>query len=286
MKKLLTLCVLGLSSVGSLMANHPVFVEGNCLVPPAGTTPTPAPTGGTCGDYDGDGRIGTAEDTDGDRVFGTITAALANATGANQNGQVTIVTSGVFAEVVRITGANGNVTLEAAPGVRANIDAVLQGDPGSGGRQNAPGIVVNSPADRYVILRNLQSRNWTSGIRVMGNSRVAIINCDIEGNTNFGIEVMGNARVKIDQSHVLATGFRVGGGMDFPRVAAPNPGDGISFVDSSSGAIFRTEVTGSFRNGIVDRSGGRIQTRDVYLFDNGVNSNGVDNDFDSYQPFQ
>ena len=30
-----------------------------------------------CGDFDGDGRIGTAEDTDGgDRIFGTINAAL------------------------------------------------------------------------------------------------------------------------------------------------------------------------------------------------------------------
>ncbi|HJU53033.1 MAG TPA: hypothetical protein VJ715_00615, partial [Pyrinomonadaceae bacterium] len=51
-------------------ANHPVLVEGNCDSPVPGTTLV-AP--GTCGDFDGDGRIGTAEDTDGaDRIFGTL----------------------------------------------------------------------------------------------------------------------------------------------------------------------------------------------------------------------
>jgi len=39
-----------------------------------------------------------------------------------------IVSTGTFAEQVTITAANGNVTLEAAPGVEANVDAVLQGD--------------------------------------------------------------------------------------------------------------------------------------------------------------
>ena len=96
-----------LAFANTVEANHPVFVEGNCLNPPAGN-PALVPAG-TCGDYDGDGLIGTAEDTDGDRVFGTITAALGAGTGANQNGRVVIVTSGTFAEVVNITGANGNV---------------------------------------------------------------------------------------------------------------------------------------------------------------------------------
>src|SRR6185503_15329024 len=79
-------------------ANHPVLVEGNCDSPVPGTTLV-AP--GTCGDFDGDGRIGTAEDTDGaDRIFGTLNAALgpgtgaAAGTGANYNGTVLIVASG------------------------------------------------------------------------------------------------------------------------------------------------------------------------------------------------
>ena len=109
-------------------ANHPVLVEGNNCAD-AGPNVTTVPPG-TCGDFDGDGLIGTAEDTDNntDRIFGTINAALgADRNGASQNGRVTIVTSGRFAEVVNITAANGNVTLEAAPGIEANIDAVLSG---------------------------------------------------------------------------------------------------------------------------------------------------------------
>ncbi|HEX5709386.1 MAG TPA: hypothetical protein VFX96_18940, partial [Pyrinomonadaceae bacterium] len=46
----------------NVSANHPVYLEGNCDSPVPGTTLV-AP--GTCGDFDGDGRIGTAEDTDG-----------------------------------------------------------------------------------------------------------------------------------------------------------------------------------------------------------------------------
>src|SRR5215213_6165623 len=82
-------------------ANHPVYVEGNCDSPVPGSVFVAQ---GTCGDYDGDGRIGTAEDTDGaDRIFGTLRAALgpgtgaAAGTGANHNGLILIVTSGRFA---------------------------------------------------------------------------------------------------------------------------------------------------------------------------------------------
>lgn len=234
-------------------ANHPVLVEGNCPLPTSRTNVSP----GTCGDYDGDGLIGTAEDADGDRVFGTITAALGAASGgANQNGRVTIVTSGIFAEVVNITGAMGNVTLEAAPGVEANIDAVLAGDAGSTARQNAPGIIVNAPGDRFITIRNIVSRNWTDGIRVSGSSNVLIDNCRIENNTNFGIVVEDSAKVKINNTQVSATGFRVGGTGDFPRVNNPNPGTGIEFQDDSSGLICGTCVTGSFRAGI------KVSTRD------------------------
>ncbi len=255
-------------------ANHPVLVEGNCLNPPAGN-PGPV-TPGTCGDYDGDGRIGTAEDTDGDRVFGTITAALGGGTGANQNGRVVIVTSGTFAEVVNITGANGNVQIEAAPGVDANIDAVLAGDPGNGPRQGAPGIIVNAPADRHVILRNLVSRNWTIGIDVRGDSHVFIDNCRVENNTNYGIRVQDNAKVKINDTDVAATGFRVGATGDFPRnpLNQPNPGVGIEYEDNSSGLICNTCVTRSFRAGIKDSSSGTVRLQNVCLFDNNPNTEG------------
>ena len=87
---------------------------------------------GTCGDFDCDGRIDVAEDTDNatDRIFGTINAALAGANGgANQNGRVTIVTSGRFPEVVNITAANGNVTLEGRPAWRLISTRCSRGTP-------------------------------------------------------------------------------------------------------------------------------------------------------------
>ncbi|MEO5720255.1 MAG: hypothetical protein ABIR71_02145 [Chthoniobacterales bacterium] len=253
----------------SAYANHPVLVEGNCNNPPAGN---PGPVSiGTCGDFDGDGRIGTAEDSDGDRVFGTINGAN-SAAGINNNGTITIVTSGTFPEQVTLTG---NVTLQAAPGVDANLDAVLQGDAGSGARQSQPGIVVNAPANRYVVIRNITSRNWSSGIQVNGFSRVAIESSRLEHNTNYGVEVNDNARVKVDQSEVIATGFRLNPATgDFPTIAQPNPGIGISFEDNSSGVIFRTEIAGSFRDGFARSTRGKVKTDDLYLFDNG--SNGSD----------
>lgn len=254
-------------------ANHPVMVEGNCLNPPAGNPGPVAP--GTCADYDGDTRIGTAEDTDGDRVFGTITGALGGGTGANQNGRVVIVTSGTFAEVVNITGANGNVTLEAAPGVEANIDAVLQGDAGSGARQAAPGIIINSPADRIVVLRNLTVRNWTIGIDIRGDSRVVIDNVRVENNTNWGIRVQDNARVTIAKTSVNSTGFRVGGGMDFPRANPPAPGVGIEFQGGSSGSISHTTIASNFAAGIKDSTRGHICLSHVQLLDNHPNRDGV-----------
>jgi parallel beta-helix repeat protein len=179
--------------------------------------------------------------------------------GANQNGRVVIVTSGTFAEVVQITAANGNVTIEAVPGVEANIDAVLQGDPGSGGRQNAPGIVVDAPANRRVVLRNLVSRNWTEGIRVQGSSFVTIDRCRVENNVNYGIRVLGTAKAVINDSRVDATGYRVGGGASFPDVNTPDPGIGIDYEAGTSGVVSNSVVVGSFgreirgvrRNGVI-----------------------------------
>lgn len=272
---LAALLVAGMSVWGGsdAYANHPVFVEGNCLVPPAGTSPIII--NGTCGDYDGDGRVGTAEDTDGDRVFGTIRAALNDtATGANQNGRVTIVTSGVFAEVVNITAANGNVQLEAAPGVEAVIDAVLSGDPGNGARQGAPGIIVDSPANRRVIIKNIVTRNWTNGIDVRGSSHVLISNCRVENNVNYGILVSGNAVVAIKDSHIADTGYRVGATGDFPTINAPDPGIGIEFEDSSRGFVAFTTITGSFGAGLSDNSSRVVNRNSVISFDNNPNFRG------------
>lgn len=251
-------------------ANHPVLVEGNCNVPPAGTNSVIE--AGTCGDYDGDGLIGIDEDNDGDRVFGTINGANSSA-GINNNGTILIVTSGTFAEQVTLSG---NVTLEAAPGVVANIDAVLQGDGGSGARQGTPGIIIDAPENRRVTVRNLLVKNWTNGIDVRGDSHVLIDSCRVENNVNYGILASDSSSVQIVDTTVSATGYRLNPGTgDFPTVETPEPGIGISFEAGTAGAVSNTTVNGSFGAGISNNAGGNaVQVRSLSLFDNDRNQDG------------
>jgi parallel beta-helix repeat protein len=256
-------------------ANHPVLVEGNSDSPVPGTTLV-AP--GTSGDFDGDGRIGTAEDTDGaDRIFGTVSAALGPGTGAaagtgvNLNGSITIVTSGRFAQNLVIDagiGIGGNLTLEAAPGVRAQIDAVLQGDPAgqSSARQGGVGITINMPATRVVTLRNLVIRNFAKGIVIQGASRVNIEDCVIENNRDHGIQVSDSARVNIVNTRVIGTGFRVGTLGDTADADVPTPGIGIEFGRGTKGMISRTSVTQSF--GVALKSAGKVSRTQFTQFDN------------------
>ncbi|HEV2862611.1 MAG TPA: right-handed parallel beta-helix repeat-containing protein [Pyrinomonadaceae bacterium] len=204
-------------------ANHPVLVEGNCDSPVPGTTIVDK---GTCGDFDGDGRIGTAEDTDGaDRIFGTLNAALgpgtgaAAGTGANQNGRIIIVTSGRFSEPVSVSTnamlsiqSTGHVQIEAAPGVEANIDAVYQGDPAGGNnvRQEAIGLLVSLSSGATATLRNLTIRNFAIGIRQQGSGRLLLENCRIDNNRDFGLQVLNESKVVVERSVINATGRRVG----------------------------------------------------------------------------
>ena len=266
-------------------ANHPVYVEGNCDSPAPGTTLV-AP--GTCGDFDGDGRIGTAEDTDGaDRIFGTLTAALgpgagaAAGTGANGNGTVIIVTSGRFAEALVLpVGPGGNLTLEAAPGVDADIDAVLQGDPAGGNntRQGMPGIQVNMPADRRVTLRNLAIRNFRIGVEILGSSHVTLEGCRLENNLAYGVLAHGTARVLIDRTVVHATGFRSGSAGDAPSSVVPDPGTAISFSETAAGLVQFTRATSNFARGLENATGNpaAVCAVDVTAFDNAANFVNVD----------
>jgi parallel beta-helix repeat protein len=232
---------------GIAFANHPVLVEGES-------------------DFDGDGLIGADEDADGDRIFGTIGAALAADFGAvNNNGAVRIVTSGRFPEILSITGSNGNVTLEAAPGVDASIDAVLAGFPGNVDRQNATGITINAPNNRSIILRNLSIRNWNAGIEVLGDSHVTIDNCRVEQNLHYGIRVQGNSRVAITRCQVIGTGYRVGAAGNSPDVDQPDPGTGIQFEGASRGLVAETQATGNFGKGL---AGSSVQKRNMLVFDN------------------
>lgn len=257
-----------LALAGPASANHPVFVEGNCFGPGAGMTATglkvsPVPPG-TCGDYDGDGAIGVAEDTDGDNTYGTINGALA---AVAQNGRVTIVASGTFPEIVTINPtAGGNVTLSAAPGVEANIDAVVQGQPGGPDRAAAPGIIIDGEANTRVTVRDVTTRNWTAGVLVRGQSRALLSGILAENNLNYGIQVVDQARVAIRDSEISASGFR----KDAGGVGAPNPGIGIEFEDQSKGSIYSSSVTGSFAAGI-SASRRAVEILKVQLFDNNPN---------------
>jgi len=264
-------------------ANHPVLVEGNCDSPVPGTTLV-AP--GTCGDYDGDGRIGTAEDTDGaDRIFGTLTAALgpgtgaAAGTGANMNGTILIMKSGRFAESLVIGHAiglpnvggcgdppagfpctPGNVTIQAAPGVVAEIDAVLQGDPAGGNatRQALTGIVIYyfpgpGTADRIVTLRNLVIRNFTQGIGTFGDNSILVENCRIENNTKAGINVTGSHKMVIARSVISGNGRRLGAGVGVDNT--PSPGDGLIVAEGASAKVFDTLFSNNVAAGIRNTTG-------------------------------
>lgn len=255
----------GLALPSIALANHPVLVEGEA-------------------DFDGDGRIGAAEDQDGAAgdpsglTFGTIAGCLAalNA-GINQNGTCQIVTSGNFAEVVNITN---QVTIAAAPGVEANIEAFLAGpDPrrqqfptaamDANALQRAPGIVINSPANRYVILRNLVVTNWTDGIRIMGNSHVLLDNVRVDHNINNGVVISDNAEVLITDSQITSTGFRLNPVTgDFPGVMAPMTGVGLNLQGTSRTRLAHSSISGNFAQGILRSRDADMDDSDVITFDN------------------
>lgn len=242
-------CMVAIS--GNAYANHPVLVEGES-------------------DFDGDGLIGVDEDLDGDRVFGRLAVALAANLGAiNNNGKITIVTSGRFPESLLITGANGNVTLEAAPGVEANIDAVLAGVAGNVNRQTIPGIVVDAGGNRRIILRNLVVRNWSAGIVIQGNSHVVVDNCRIDQNLNYGIRATGSGvQAAITNSQVTGTGFRIGAAGNSPEVNLPNPGIGIQFEGGAKGVVSKSSSIGNFSAGL-KKLNAKVKRKDLLLFDNG-----------------
>ncbi len=261
----LGLCAAVLPSPAS--ANHPVLVEGNNAADGApGTTTVPPGTGG---DYDGDGLVGVAEDTDNstDRVFGTLAAALGAANGgANNNGKIIIVTSGRFAEQLTIT-PNRVVVIEAAPGVEADLDAVLAGDPGSVARQGGVGITVNvapTPDQRRVILRNLEIRNFRVGLLVTGAARVTVEKCRFDSNLSANIMASGSSRLAVVDTSVLAAGVRLGGAPD----NNPAPGHGIAFTEQSSGMVCRSTIVGNTAAGVFKSSSGQVSLQDNCLFDN------------------
>ena len=168
-----------------------------------------------------------------------------------------------------------DVTLQAAPGVEAEVEAVRAGDAaGNTSRQAAPGIIVNAPRNRIVTIRNIVSRNWTDGILVSGSSRVVIDNCRIEHNKDYGIHVTGSAKATITNSQVVGSGFRNGAGID----NTPMPGIGIEFEGTSSGVVAATTVSGSVGAGVSNATGNPQAVKianTAVVFDNNPNFMGV-----------
>lgn len=286
-------CAIHVGAAKTLAQGHTVLVEGNCDSPVPGTTLV-AP--GTCGDYDGDGRIGTAEDTDGaDRIFGTINAALGTGTGAaagtgiNHNGHVVIVTSGRFYESVYIgqnqCGAGcpgaanpGNVTLEAAPGVSATIDAMFQGDPAGGNATRLAGTGINiayipntlTGLTRLVVLRNLTVRNFARGAEISHSARVLIDNCRFENNLNYGILLNFGSLAVITHTEVSGNGFRTAGS------GSPNPGHGISLEASARANITDSVISHNANAGVANSSpAAYLLLYKVGLYFNGTNISGA-----------
>lgn len=267
---------------GAALANHPVIVEGNCDSPTFNTTVLG--TAGTCGDFDGDGRVGTAEDTDGaDRVFGTLSAAIgpgtgaAAGTGANFNGTVLIAKSGRF--VLPTSLAIGDVagptllTIEAAPGEAALIDAVAQGDTlaNNNFRQTIAGVhITASNVEDRIVLRNLTFRNWSEAIRVNGGARVVVENCTFEHNLDYAVRVMGSAHVMITGSRMFDTGSRFAG-----TVTPVGVGTAIQFEGTSSGLVSKTAIFNSTGTAINNASSGGASAVRFFQVIVGGNGSGI-----------
>ena len=229
-------------------ANHPVVVEGNCFGPGSGATATglrKSPVEpGSCGDYDGDGLIGQAEDADMDNQFGTINAAL---TAVAHNGTVTIVADGTYPEAVRLAPREGaSVTLAAAPGVDAIVDAVVQGDAGNADRATRYGVIASGCATCRVTVRNLTTRNFAKGIVVRGPTRALLDDVRVEGNLDHGVIALDSARLSIRDSVMSATGFR----KDAAGPAVPNPGIGLRVAERALVYVADSGVTNNRAAGI------------------------------------
>ena len=197
----------------------------------------------------------------------------------NQNGICQIVSSGNFVETVLITN---QVTIEAAPGVIANIEAfVVPMDPRLAEfpdatmdpfkAQGDPGIVINAPADRQVILRNLVVTNWTDGIRVMGNSHVIMDNVRVDHNVNNGVAVVGDgASVAIRNSQITSTGFRLNPRTgNFPTMMPPMPGIGVNVSSRSANVLIQdTLIIGNAGAATQGVNGATSNNNRNMIFDN------------------
>jgi hypothetical protein len=167
------------------------------------------------------------------------------------------------------------VTIQAAPGVSAEINAVLQGDVAGNNnvRQEGVGIdVFAASPDNKIILRNLTIRNYATGLRLQANSRVTIENCRFENNRDYGIQVLNTARLEAKGLRIAATGFRVSTANNTTTF-----GHGISFEGNSAGTVFHSQITGSFGAAISNTSAGGAAAVRYYEVFLGFNVAGIVN---------
>jgi len=272
----LTLAFLVLASAPAALAQagRTVFVEGNCnditpavpvTAPPQGSRGNPRTAAGSCGDYDGDGTIGTAEDGDGDNVYGTINGALTGLGGAN--GRVLIVKSGTYSEQIAGSLTNGHVQIEAAEGVEANIDAVQPGDPNVNNtvtREQGIGLLLSGQPGTSFTLRNLTVRYWLIGMRVSGSVRLVVQKCRFDKNLNYGIEMLTSSRITMNDSQITHTGRRLG--TVNPAPAADTAG--IRFADTTGGFINNTVIADSVGAGVRNNSTLNVVLFQIVLADN------------------
>lgn len=192
-------------------------------------------------DYDGDGRTGSAEDTDGDKVFSSISAipGFDQPSGIigprNTYNHIVIVTSGDFHESIRrSSGDTMDYTIEAAPGVVAIFDI---GDLAP--ELNASPLTVSSS----VTLRNLTFRNYGDIIRVAAGGTLLAEGCRFEDSGGgFAIVVAPNARAVVSNSTITRCGDRQTG-----------QGGGIRVVPGADVIVSNCTITGNFGAGVVRR---------------------------------
>jgi hypothetical protein len=164
----------------------------------------------------------------------------------------------------------GNVTIEAAPGVEAMVDAVLQGDPAGGNNTRQEGIgirILYTANNRRVILRNLTIRNWARGVQADLESRVTIDSCRFENNRDHGILVGGNSQAGIFNTKIHATGFREGTALN-----STGFGHAIEFGDAASGMVAHTFITGSRGAALRNLGLGAVTYYELFL---GFNGSGI-----------
>lgn len=262
-----------------------VIVEGNCSgkFNDNGEVTQPTVTPGSCGDYDYDGRIGAAEDADGDEVYGSILAAIQNNDIERFGGEITIVTSGRFdGDIVYDGGLGGKkLTLQAAPGVRAVIEqlrarSTVREELRAGilivGQSGQVRNTVVPPS--FVTLRNLTVRGFTNGMVLTQLARVLIDNCNIENSLQHGVLVSTLSDVTINNSKVYDVGQRLPVRDPVTNAVVANaPGDGIKFADGvedgSTGMIVSSVISGNRGAAISNPNANNVCVYETNTFANG-----------------